>query len=49
MSDGVLAQDEPFVYQSTFIAALIRFANHELFLTPTVAGELAADDPRVLP
>jgi hypothetical protein len=46
MSDGVLAQDEPFVYQSTFIAALIRFANHELFLTATVAGELAAGDPR---
>ena len=33
MSDGVLGQDEPFVCQSTFMAALIRFANHELFLT----------------
>jgi hypothetical protein len=43
-SDGVWAQDEPFVCQSAFMAALIRFANHELFLTPTVAGELGAGE-----
>ena len=26
------------------MAALKRFANHELFLTPTIAGELAAGE-----